>query len=206
MDENEPSQRQALLNWLAVKSNEARCRGALRKTAFKYATLRGLSVDDAVTEMYGEVVIRALERADQLISSDSPFPWLMRFASFIEMRWQADGLMEQKRLVRASDGVQDDNSQEQFERLLAAHLPSSQDSSSRVLDTMGVEQTLAALPAHHRETIVSFIEADLDTHLAAQRLGITPVAFRKRMERARAWFKANVAASPAELVAGGHQK
>jgi RNA polymerase sigma-70 factor (ECF subfamily) len=62
---------------------------------------------------------------------------------------------------------------------------------------------LAALPAPHREVLLLVVEGDLSGEQAAAVLSISPAAFRKRLERARAELLRRLDAAPPSHTSRG---
>jgi RNA polymerase sigma-70 factor (ECF subfamily) len=134
-----------------------------------YADRRGSADPEALA---AETMTIAWRRLDRIPSSD-PRPWLFVTARNLLMA-------ERRRTARRSEADR-------------AHARSEHEPSVESTDP-AVTAALAELGPRDRETLILVAWDDLTPAQAARALGITPVAFRVRLLRARRRFEQSLAA------------
>ena len=165
----------------AVIETEAK---TLLNIIHNYVLRMGLTSEPAqaaaiATEILSDVVVTALEQAENYDSSRQAVPWLLGIAlNFIRRRRQAN---QRNREIPVRDLV--DNPQLAEDELLDtfAELVTNR---STLEAQQQIDALLKPLSADDQHVLRLAILEDLDSNMIARELGITPTAARVRLHRA----------------------
>jgi RNA polymerase sigma-70 factor (ECF subfamily) len=166
---------------LARKGDERACRELLLRHGPRlWAAVEATHRDPGLAEdVVQETLLRAIERADQLLDEHRAFPWLVRIALRVAI--------DHKRKVRREHPLEEGWDAPAAPEDGPEHRVTSEEDARRVA------AAVARLPDYQKELVSLRYFAHLSAAELAEVFGKSEVAIRKDLQRARAQLKTALA-------------